>query len=148
MKKIFFTLLIIIFMLPLSGEKKMDIIHSVWMISHPVFEDVSCINPETGELNEPRAEYFVQIAENCGATGMRFLPGLLIDYKIFPGAKLKGYNYLPWEWTGEGFDLSRQNPIYKALLAGTMVAVAALSLVVDHFYKKIKKLKKQEVKNV
>jgi hypothetical protein len=112
MKKILLILLILTFMFPLSGEKKMDIIHSVWLISHPVFEDVSCINPETGELNEPRAEYFVQIAENCGATGMRFLPGLLIDYKIFPGAKLKGYNYLPWEWTGEGFDLSRQNPIY------------------------------------
>jgi len=112
MKKILITLLILTFMLPLSGAKKMDVIHSVWMISHPVFADVSCINPETGELNEPRAEYFAQIAENCGATGMRFLPGLLIDYKIFPEAKLKGYNYLPWEWTGQGFDLSKQNPIY------------------------------------
>lgn len=112
MKNILFTLLILTFMLPLTGAKKMDVIHSVWMISHPVFEDVSCINPETGELNEPRAEYFAQIAENCGATGMRFLPGLLIDYKVFPEAKLKGYNYLPWEWTAEGFDLSKQNPIY------------------------------------
>lgn len=112
MKKLMFILLSLVLMLPLSGAKKMDVIHSVWMISHPVFEDISCIAPNTGKLNEPRVEYFAQIAQNCGATGMRILPGLLIDYKLFPGAKVEEYNYLPWQWNGERFDLSRQNSIY------------------------------------
>jgi hypothetical protein len=40
------------------------------------------------------------------------------------------------------------NPLLiKVLFGGAMGMVVALSLIVDHFYKKIKELKKQEVKH-
>ena len=108
---------------------KMKIFHSVWMISHPCFRDISCINPETGKLNVERVKYFARIAaNNCGATGMRILPALLIDPILYPGQKFAGYNYLPWELVNGKFDLARLNNIYFDNLAKLLEILASFNL--------------------